>query len=135
LPENVSLARTCAAAVVAQMDCTLEELEEVKLVISEAVSNCIIHGYGNQPDGKIILEISLYDNGTVEMLVADYGRGIEDVARALQPAYSSEAGRMGMGFTFMKSFSDHMKVDSTPGQGTAVTLIKNLGCQGKQALA
>lgn len=135
LPENVSFARTCAASFVAQMDCTLEELEEIKLVVSEAVSNCIIHGYDNRTDEKVVMELSRYENRIVEIVVIDYGRGIEDLDQALEPAYSSHPERMGMGFTFMKSFTDHMKVESTPGQGTTVKLTRSFQRQGNQSLA
>lgn len=134
LPENVSFARTCAASLAAQADCTLEELEEIKLVVSEAVSNAIIHGYGNRKDGKVVMELSLDENRVLEMVITDYGQGIEDIKEAMQPAYSSEPERMGMGFAFMKSFTDNLEVDSAPGRGTTVKLTRSLGQQSSQAL-
>ncbi|MGI6487986.1 MAG: anti-sigma F factor [Syntrophomonadaceae bacterium] len=134
-PENVSLARTCAAACAAQVDCTLDEMEEIKLVVSEAVSNCIIHGYDNRADEKIVMELNLYENENLEIIIYDYGRGIDDIDQALQPAYSSVPGHMGMGFVFMKSFMDYMNVESSPGDGTTVKLTRNLGQRSNQALA
>ncbi len=126
--------RTCAAALAAQLDCTLEELEEVKLVVSEAVTNCIIHGYENQRDGKIVLELSLYEERVLEMVITDYGRGIEDLDRAMQAGYSSDPERTGMGFVFMRSFTDHLEVDSVPGKGTTVRMVRDFGRQDGQIL-
>lgn len=134
LPENVAWARTCAAALVAQLDCTLEELEEVKLVVSEAVTNCIIHGYENQRDGRIVVELALYEERVLEVAVIDYGRGIEDLEKAMQAGYSSDPERTGMGFVFMRSFTDHLEVDSAPGKGTKVKLIRDFGQRDRQAL-
>jgi len=134
LPENVAWSRTCAAAFAAQVDCTLEELEEVKLVVSEAVTNCIVHGYENQRDGKIILELFLYEERVLEMVITDYGRGIEDLEKAMQAGYSSDPERTGMGFVFMRSFTDHLEVDSALGRGTKVRMVRDFGRRDGQAL-
>jgi stage II sporulation protein AB (anti-sigma F factor) len=108
LPENVSFARACVGAFASQLDCTLDDIEEVKLVVSEAVSNSIIHGYQNKTNQKIEITVTIYDDQTLEMMIKDYGIGIEDIEQAMQANYSSDAARMGLGFTFMQSFTDEM---------------------------
>jgi stage II sporulation protein AB (anti-sigma F factor) len=135
LPENVSFARSCVGAFAAQLDCTLEEIGEVKLVVSEAVSNCIIHGYENRNNEKIMVMVSISDDRSLEIIVDDYGKGIVDIKQALQPTFSSDASRMGMGFTFMKSFMDNVEVVSTVGEGTSVTLRRQFMSHNKEALA
>jgi len=135
MPENISFARACAGAFASQLGCTLDEIEEIKLVVSEAVSNCIIHAYENRGNEIITIVISLLDDRTLEIIIEDYGRGIEDVARVLQPSYSSEPSRMGLGFTFMKSFMDDMEVLSKPGEGTSVQLKRSFMTKDKEALA
>lgn len=135
IPENISFARSCVAAFAAQLDCTLEDIEEIKLVVSEAVSNCIIHGYENQPNKLVVVSASLDHNSVLEIMVEDRGRGIEDLTRALEAAYSSDPTRMGLGFTFMKSFMDDMEVNTTPGEGTTVRLRRSFMIKNKEALA
>jgi len=125
LPENVAFARTCVGAFASQLDCTLEEIEEIKLAVSEAVSNSIIHGYKRRTNEKISIYTALLDNRTVEIVIKDEGCGIEDIEKAMEPAYSSEPGRMGLGFTFMKSFMDELEVQSQPGKGTIVKLRRS----------
>ncbi|MDR1616840.1 MAG: anti-sigma F factor [Syntrophomonadaceae bacterium] len=121
-PENVSFARSSVGAFAAQLSCTLNDIEEIKLVVSEAVSNSIIHGYDNRPNEKIMVTVSIgYDN-SLEIAVEDFGKGIEDVEQAMEPAFSSDATRMGMGFTFMKSFMDTVNVISEVDKGTTVRL-------------
>lgn len=126
MPENISFARACAAAFASQLDGTLEEIEELKLVISEAVSNSIIHGYGKRPDGVVTLEIKLREEKTIDIVVEDKGCGIADVEQALQPAYSSVSDRMGLGFVFMQSFMENLEVTSKVGVGTRVRMVKSL---------
>lgn len=135
IPENVSFARSCVGAFAAQLDCTLEDIEEIKLVVSEAVSNSIIHGYGGNREGKVMIEASLYDNRTIEITIIDYGRGIEDLEQAMRPSYSSDPARMGLGFTFMKSFMDEMEVISKPNEGTSVRLKRSFLLREQQAYA
>lgn len=125
-PENISFARACAAAFASQLDCTLEEIEELKLVVSEAVSNSIIHGYDKRLDGIVTLEIKLHEEKTIEIIVEDRGRGIADIEQALQPTYSSMEDRMGLGFVFMQSFMEDLQVTSEVGSGTRVRMIKSL---------
>lgn len=135
LPENVSFARSCVGAFVSQLDCTLDDVEEIKLVISEAVSNSIIHGYGNNPHGKVVIMVSVHDNNSIEIIVEDYGKGIEDINQAMEPTFSSDPVRMGLGFTFMKSFMDELEVTSTPGEGTSLRLFRSFTLANKEAYA
>lgn len=135
LAENVSFARTCVGAFVAQLDCTLEEIEEVKLVVSEAVSNCVIHAYDNRSNEKIIVVASIGLERQLEIMVEDFGKGIADISQAMEPTYSSDETRMGMGFTFMKSFMDDVEVRSEVGEGTSVTLRRTFLYHDKEALA
>ncbi|HPF21495.1 MAG TPA: anti-sigma F factor [Syntrophomonas sp.] len=135
LPENVSFARASVGAFAAQLDCTLEEIEEVKLVVSEAVSNCIIHAYDNRSNEKIMVMASIGLERELEILVEDTGKGIADISQAMEPTYSSDETRMGMGFTFMKSFMDNVEVRSIVGEGTSVTLRRTFLYHDKEALA
>ncbi len=135
LPENISFARACAGAFASQLGCTLDEIEEIKLVVSEAVSNCIIHAYENRGNEIITMVICLLDNQTLEIIIEDYGKGIADIDRVLQPTYSSEPSRMGLGFTFMKSFMDEMEVFSKAGEGTTVQLKRSFMTKDKEAYA
>ena len=119
---NESFARTAAACFAAQLDPTLEEINDIKTAVSEAVTNAIVHGY---PDriGKIPLRLRILEENTLEILVRDKGVGIEDVARARTPMFTTGSeDRAGMGFTIMESFMDSLKVRSTPGKGTGVTM-------------
>jgi len=135
LPENISFARSCVGAFASQLNCTLEDIEEIKLVVSEAVSNCIIHGYENRTDGKIEIMVSLLDDRSLELVIKDYGKGIIDVDQAIQPSFSSDSTRMGMGFTFMKSFMDEMEITTKPNQGTSVLLKRRFLASDKEAFA
>ena len=135
LPENVAFARSCVGAFASQLDCTLEDIEEIKLVVSEAVSNSIIHGYNNDPSQKIEVIVSIFDNGSLEIIIKDFGKGIENIEQALEPTYSSDPSHMGLGFTFMRSFMDEMEVISEPGKGTSVRLLRHFPSQGNQAMA
>jgi len=124
--ENVAFARVTVAAFVSQVDFTLPDLEEIKVAVSEAVSNAIIHGYDNNPDQVIRLEISIADE-YMELVVIDWGVGIEDIEKALEPAFSTDPERMGLGFSFMQSFMDKFNVQSEPGQGTRVKMSRRAG--------
>ncbi len=135
LPENVSFARSCVGAFASQLECTLEEIEEIKLVVSEAVSNSIIHGYENRSNEKIIVMATLLDDRTIEIMVKDMGQGIADLTQAMEPTYSSQPERMGLGFTFMKSFMDEMEVLSQPGEGTTVRMKRSFLAKDNEALA
>ncbi|NLT19677.1 MAG: anti-sigma F factor [Syntrophomonadaceae bacterium] len=135
LPENVAFARACVGAFASQIECTLDDIEEIRLVVSEAVSNSIIHGYNNRRGEKVEIMVTIIDHDTLEIIVKDYGKGISNLEQALEPAYSSEPGRMGMGFTFMRSFMDEMEVISQPGEGTSVRLKRNFRVRDESVLA
>lgn len=124
LPENVALSRVVVASFAAQLDVTVTEMEELKVATSEAVSNCIIHGYNNQPIGKVWLSVTLFDN-RLEIIIKDAGVGIKDVEAAMEPAFSTDPERMGLGFVFMQSFMDHVEVESELEKGTVVKLVKH----------
>ena len=125
--ENQALARAIASAYVSQADPTVEELTEVKTAVSEAFSNAAIHGYQNE-GGEVYMEFNFISDDTIMIKVTDHGIGIEDIARAMEPLFTTDTGqdRSGMGFTVRESFMDKIKVDSRPGQGTTVTMIKKL---------
>ncbi|MDW7673037.1 MAG: anti-sigma F factor [Bacillota bacterium] len=124
-PENVGLARVAIASFAAQLEMTINDLEELKVAVSEAVSNSVIHGYNNQPIGVIRITANLYEE-TLEIIIEDDGKGIEDIDQATKPAYSTVPERMGLGFVFMNSFMDEVIVNSTVNQGTQVILRKLL---------
>ncbi|MFZ3170788.1 MAG: anti-sigma F factor [Carboxydocellales bacterium] len=125
LPENVAVARVTVAALAAQLNFTLSELDEIKVAVSEAVSNAIIHGYDNNPKYSVQVVIKLYEHA-LEIVVEDKGKGIEDIEQALQPAFSSDPERMGLGFVFMQSFMNDFRVKSEVGKGTQVIMVKKL---------
>ena len=124
---NEGFARTAAACFVAQLDPTLDEVNDVKTAVSEAVTNAIVHAYP-QTLGKITLRLRLFGDQTVEILVKDNGVGIEDVDRAREPLYTTgNEERSGMGFSFMEAFMDQVEVESEPNHGTLVTMKKSIG--------
>ncbi|MGM9643378.1 MAG: anti-sigma F factor [Eubacteriales bacterium] len=124
---NEAFARAAAGAFIASLDPTASELSDIKCALSEAVTNCTVHGY---PDciGIIRLEIKLREDGTVILSVKDKGVGIPDIAKAREPLFTTDAAgeRSGMGFTVMEGFCDSVKIVSKPGKGTAVTLTRKL---------
>lgn len=123
---NEAFARAAAAAFIAQLDPTLDELNDIKTAVSEAVTNCIVHGYRDTV-GTIAMAIRLVEPATVEITVRDQGCGIDDIARARTPLYTTGgAERSGMGFTIMESFMDKLTVRSAPGKGTTVRMQKAL---------
>lgn len=125
---NEAFARAAAAAFVAGLDPTVEELTEIKTGVSEAVSNSIIHGYKEDPEGIVELECRIYSDRKVVLVVRDWGIGIEDVERAREPMFTTGEAeeRSGMGFTVMESFMDQVDVESETGEGTTVTMVKQL---------
>lgn len=123
LGENVSLARMMVAALAAQADLTIADLDEIKVAVSEAVSNAIIHGYQNDPSRIVEVAAELSPN-ELHIEVKDDGIGIENIELAMQPNYSESEERMGLGFSFMQSFMDSVEVISAPGKGTRVILVK-----------
>lgn len=123
---NEAFARISVAAFASQLDPTLEELADIKTAVSEAVTNCIIHGYEDN-EGIVKIECKMHDN-TIEIEISDSGKGIEDIKTAREPLYTSKPDleRSGMGFTIMESFMDDMKVESILGMGTKVTMKKTI---------
>lgn len=124
--ENESFARLFAAGFFSQLDPTVSEITDIKTAVSEAVTNAIIHGYERR-EGMVELYCA-YQGRKVTIEVADQGRGIEDVARAREPLYTSkpEMERSGMGFTIMETFMENMRVESEVGEGTRVYMEKTL---------
>lgn len=127
ISQNESFARVTVAAFISQLDPTMDELTEIKTVVSEAVTNSIIHGYENDPDGIVYINVSMED-GFIEMVIKDEGIGIQDVEEARQPLFTTkpELERSGMGFTIMENFMDDIEVKSEPGKGTEIRLRKHL---------
>ena len=142
---NESFARVAVAAFITHLNPTLEELADIKTAVSEAVTNAIIHGYENLSGytkhgemrpaysiihpGKVRLHCIL-ENDTLSIEVSDQGKGIEDVARAMEPLFTTkpELERSGMGFAFMEAFMDELEVESIPGKGTRVHMWKKMRC-------
>ena len=123
---NEGFARTTAACFAAQLDPTLDEINDIKTAVSEAVTNCIVHAY---PDsiGKVTMRLRLCEEHEIEIQIKDYGVGIADVEKARQPLFTTGSEeRSGMGFTIMESFTDAMKVRSAPGKGTTVLMRKKI---------
>ena len=130
---NEGFARTAAACFAAQLDPTLDEVNDIKTAVSEAVTNAIVHGY---PDviGKVLVKIRICPGNVLELTVRDHGRGIADVEKARQPMFTTGgAERSGMGFTIMESFMDRVNVRSVPGKGTSVVMKKKLSSRVKAA--
>ncbi len=124
---NEGFARGAVAAFLAQADPTVAQLADVKTAVSEAVTNCIVHAYPGSI-GQIRITAALYPNGDVRITISDKGVGIPDVAKAMEPMYTTgnPEERSGLGFSVMQSFMDQVRVVSHAGQGTRVTMIKHL---------
>ena len=125
--ENEAFARTVVAAYITRLNPTLEEMSDVKTAVSEAVTNCIIHGYENK-EGSIVMECIIHNNN-ISIMIEDYGKGINDIEKAMEPLYTTrpEWERSGMGFAFMEAFMDKLEVESVPGKGTKVFMEKTIG--------
>ncbi len=122
LPQNVGLTRLVVATFASQLEFTLAEIEEIRVAVSEAVSNCVIHAYPKNPGlVEVVLEI---EDGALSISVTDFGKGIEDVEMAKQATFSTEPERMGLGLVFMESFMDEMSLNSQPQKGTSVKMKK-----------
>ena len=146
LSDNEGFARVAVAAFITHLNPTMEEMADIKTAVSEAVTNSIIHGYEHlrgygrpgEPEesekanpGKVRL-CCVLENNILHIEVIDSGKGIEDVERAMEPLYTTkpQLERSGMGFAFMEAFMDDLEVESTPGQGTKVRMIKKIGVGG-----
>ena len=132
--ENEALARVIVSAFIARLDPTLEELDDVRTAVSEAVTNAIIHGYGHA-EGIVDLTAELIGQ-TLTLTVEGHGVGIAELTQAMQPLYTSKPDeeRSGMGFTMMQTFMDDLFVRSAPGEGTKVVMIKSFRCLPEAAL-
>ena len=123
---NEGFARTAAACFAAQLDPTLEELNDIKTAVSEAVTNAIVHAY---PDtiGKVCMKLRIHSDNSLEIVVRDWGVGISDVEQARTPMFTTGGEeRAGMGFTIMESFMDTLRLRSAPGKGTTVTMRRKI---------
>jgi len=123
---NEGFARSAIACFASQLDPTLDELGDIKTAVSEAVTNCIVHAY---PDtlGKISLRSKIYEDNSIEVVIKDWGAGIDNIEQAKEPMFTTGGEeRSGMGFTIMESFMDKLRVKSVPGRGTTVTLRRKI---------
>ena len=130
---NEGLSRIIITGFIMPYNPTVEEIADIKTSVSEAVTNCIVHGYKNREDGIVELRATYTDKSKLTVTIKDTGCGIEDVELARQPLYTTdkENERSGMGFSIMESFSDKLTVSSAVGKGTRVTIVKRLN-SGKQ---
>ncbi len=123
---NESFSRATVAAFTAQLDPTVEEINDIKTAVSEAVTNCIVHGYRNSV-GKIYIGVKIHDDNRVIVTIRDRGCGISDIKKAREPLFTTLGGdRAGLGFSVMESFTDKLSVRSKLGVGTTVTLCKKI---------
>lgn len=127
LAENESFARVAIAAFAVQLSPTLSEIADLKTAVSEAVTNAIVHGYEGTR-GDILLRASYDERGEITVEIEDHGKGIADIAQALEPFYTTqpEQERSGMGFSVMQTFMDGLEVVSHPGEGTLVRMRKRI---------
>lgn len=122
---NEGFARSCISAFCVELEPSLEQINDIKTAVSEAITNCIVHAYNGQKDKYIDINVSLDDN-KMEIIIEDNGCGIEDVEKAKQPFFTTkpEQERSGMGFTLMQTFMDKVEVSSEKGKGTKVVMQK-----------
>ena len=131
IPENVSFSRSTVSAFCLALDPSVEELNDVKTAVSEAVTNCIVHAYRDRID-TIYITVSIYENRNVRIVIRDRGCGIDDVGKAMEPLFTTAGGeRAGLGFAVMESFMDKLSVRSKPGKGTTVTMTKQLSFRAR----
>ena len=132
LPVNEAFARLAISGFILPLNPTMEELADIKTAVSEAVTNAVVHGYGDGT-GVVRLEASYTEEEVLRVDVRDNGRGIEDIEQARQPFFTTARGeeRSGMGFTVMESFMDVVEVRSAPGKGTDVRMYKALGARDR----
>ena len=124
---NEGFARAALAAFLVQLDPTVPQLADLKTAVSEAVTNCIVHAYP-ESIGPVTMTAGLYEGGLVRITISDRRVAIDDIAKAMEPMYTTgdPSERAGLGFAVMQSFMDKVRVSSTPGKGTRVTLTKRL---------
>ena len=130
LSENEQFARVTAAVFMSRLDPTVEEVEDVKIAVSEAVTNAVIHGYGGG-NGTIWMDATAQfgEVKRLTMCIRDAGKGIENVEKAREAMFTTDTSgqRSGMGFSFMEAFMDEVRVESEPEKGTLVTMVKQIG--------
>ena len=128
--ENEAFARIAMGAFLLPLNPTMEEMEDIRTAVSEAVTNAIVHGYRGA-EGMVRLAAEIHENRSVWLEIVDCGVGIADIAKAREPLYTScpEMERSGMGFTVMETFMDTVEIYSTPGHGTTVKMIKQLAAE------
>lgn len=123
---NEAFARTAVAAFALQLDPTVDEISDIKTIVSEAVTNCIVHAYPNTT-GNIYISAEIKSDNSLLVKIRDKGLGIEDVEKAMEPLYTTAGEeRAGLGFAVMQNFSDFFKVKSAPGRGTTVIFVKKI---------
>ena len=124
--KNEALARGIVGAFAVELPFTLEDINDIKTAVSEAVTNCIVHGYNNNENEEITIECSLYDD-YLEVKISDNGCGIKDINEAMQPFFTTKPNeeRSGMGFTIMSTFMDNLTVSSTLNKGTEIIFTKS----------
>lgn len=127
ISQNEAFARIAVASFVSQLAITMDEMEEIKTVVSEAVTNAIIHGYEGNSEGIVRICVAMTED-MIDLIIEDHGKGIEDVEQAMQPLFTTkpELERSGMGFTIMENFMDSIEVVTSPGKGTKIRLTKRL---------
>ncbi|MDR2909371.1 MAG: anti-sigma F factor [Oscillospiraceae bacterium] len=129
---NEAFSRTAVAAFMSQLDPTVDELTDLKTAVSEAVTNCIVHGY---PDsiGMVYITAAIYPDSRIVVTIKDKGCGIDDIGRAMEPLYTScpDGERAGLGFAVMQSLCDKVRVRSAPGKGTSVSLTRMVRLRGQ----
>lgn len=124
---NEAFARNVVASFAVEISPTLEEINDIKTAVSEAVTNCVVHAYNKDGNGIVEIECKVDEKErSIEIVVRDFGKGIADVKQAVEPFFttSPEDERSGMGFTIIETFMDEMRVESTPGKGTVVRMKK-----------
>ncbi len=133
ISENEGLARIVIAAFVSRLDPTVEQVDDVKTAVSEAVTNAIIHGY-EEKGGKVVMKACLSTEKELSVDVIDKGVGIIDIEQAMQPLFTTAAEneRSGMGFSFMEAFMDRVEVESVLGEGTCVHMWKSFAARQEQ---
>lgn len=123
---NEGFARVAVSAFAAVLDPTVEELQDVKTAVSEAVTNSIVHAYEDRV-GKVYITCAIYDDGRLTVRIRDRGCGIDDVDKAMTPLYTTKGDeRSGLGFAVMESFMDKLRVRSVPGRGTTIYMEKRI---------
>ncbi|MCQ2513785.1 MAG: anti-sigma F factor [Ruminococcus sp.] len=129
---NEAFARSAVASFIMNLDPTISELSDIKTAVSEAVTNCIVHGY-RRTGGTIYIKGRITEDNKVTIKIRDKGCGIEDIKKAMEPLFTTapEEERAGLGFAVMQSFCDKVKVKSTPQKGTTVTLEKIIGSENE----